>query len=368
MGKVTNKKPDSENLIKELSEIDGLAGFERPVAETYKKFLSPELELKSDYMGNIAGALEGTSAYPRIMICAHLDEIGLLVHSITDDGKIKFIIHGAWWDYVMLQSLVNIRTKDGKMITGIVSSLSNFFLKGDKLDKYKGKENMFIDIGAKDKKEVEDLGIRYGDPISFAVPFRKMAGSDMFMGKAFDDRIGLAIIIETIYNLKGKVHPNVILPVATVQEEVGCRGARAATNFVTPDIAIILEGPPSDDVPLKKNNGSQCVLGNGPHLRRLEPGMISNGGLFRFIRDKAEEMDMPYQVAIGASGGTDGMVIHSQNLGIPSIMIGVPVRYAHSHHGLFSMGDYKLTVKLITEVLLKLGPEALEEIRRNPYG
>jgi len=361
------KKPESRQMIKELSEADGLAGFEGPVADVYTKYLSPLVELKTDYMGNIIGAIEGSSSHPRVMLCAHLDEVGLLVKSVADDGRVKFIPHGSWWETIMLQKPVIINSRKGR-IPGIMSSTSSFFLKGDELKKFADRETMFIDVGARNRKEAEeDFLIRPGDPVLFEVQFREMANPEIFMGKAFDDRLGLGAIIEIIYELQGKKHPSTVLPVATVQEEVGCRGARAATNFAAPDIAIILEGPPADDAPMKKDE-AQCIPGKGPHIRRIEPGMISNGVLFNFIVDTAKKLNIPHQPAISNMGATDGMVIHRAHLGIPSIMLGIPVRYAHGHYGIFYMEDYRNTVKLITEVLMGLGPEVWEEIKRNPYG
>lgn len=361
------KKPDSKKLIEELCNIDGIAGFEGPAAAVYKKHLDPFVELKTDYMGNISGELKGTKDHPRIMICAHLDELGLIVQSITDDGRINFLVHGSWWESLMLQQPVNIRTKKG-IIPGIISSTSTFFIKGDALKRFALQETMFIDVGAKNRKEaMEDFGIKPGDPVCFDAPFKSMANPDVCRGKAFDDRLGIAAIIETVQNLKNKKHPNTVLPVATVQEEVGCRGAKAATTSVNPDIAIVLEGPPADDIPVKRHE-SQCILGNGVHIRRMEPGMICNGALYNFIANTAEELKIPHQPAVPHFGGTDGGIIHRENTGIPSIMFGIPVRYAHGHYGIFFMEDYLNTVKLLTAILLRLGPEVFEDIKNKPYG
>ncbi|HPZ09440.1 MAG TPA: M42 family metallopeptidase [Candidatus Eremiobacteraeota bacterium] len=359
---------ESIKLIKELSEIDGVSGFEFPVAEVYKKYLKDIVELKTDYMGNIMGSLAGTSPAPRIMVCSHLDELGLMVHSILEDGRVKFVVLTNWWDNIMLQQPVIIKTRKGN-IPGIISSNSCFMGKtAEELKSFATKDAMFIDVGARNYKEVvEDFGIRPGDPVWPDVLFRPLANKEFFAGKAFDDRLGVAATIEIIHNIAGQKHPNTVLPVVTVQEEIGSRGAIAVTNFCKPDMAIILEGPPSDDIPLKPYQ-SQCIPGKGVHIRRMEPGMMSNGGFFKFIVSIAEELNIPHQIAVSQTGATDGALIHREAFGIPSIMIGIPVRYAHASHGVFCMEDYKNTVKLLTEVLLRLDTEVLERIKENPYG
>ncbi|MEQ8226295.1 MAG: M42 family metallopeptidase [Candidatus Eremiobacterota bacterium] len=363
-----NTIPETMELIKELSEIDGVSGFEGAVAEVYRKYLSTILDLKTDYMGNIMGNLEGEHPNPRVLLCAHLDELGMMVQSVLEDGRIKFINLTGWWEHIMIQQPVIIRTKKGK-VPGIIASTSSFMGKTqEELKKFSTKDVMFIDVGARDYKEaVEDFGIKPGDPVYPDVKFRPMANGDVFTGKAFDNRLGLAGIIEIIRNLSSQKHPNTVLTAATVQEEIGSRGAIAVTNFCKPDIAIILEGPPADDIPLKPNQ-SQCIPGKGPHIRRIEPGMISNGGLFRFIVNIAEELNISHQIAISQTGATDGAIIHREFHGIPCIMMGIPVRYAHGHNSIFFLEDYRQTVKLLTEVLLRMSPEVLENIRQNPYG
>jgi endoglucanase len=357
----------SEKLIRELSEAEGVSGYETSVAKLFRKHLKKLAPVEADAMGNLVGRLEGTAAHPRVMLCAHLDEIGLVTQAIGPDGRIHFLCHGGWWKAVMLQQPVNIRTARG-LVPGIVSSTSSFFLPMEELSSYEAKTSMFVDIGASSKQEAEEeLGVRIGDPIILDAPFRRMANPNLFSGKAFDDRLGLAALLDVARELAhDKAHPNTLLLAASVQEEIGGRGAEAVTRFCQPDVAIVVEGPPADDLPLRPER-SQCILGRGVHLRKIEPGLVSNGPLYRLVVETARKLDIPHQEAVCLLGGSDGAHIHTVGHGTPCLMLGVPVRYAHAHHGLFHMGDYRQTVKLLTAVVRRLDAAALDAIRDCPY-
>ncbi len=358
---------DSIELIREFSEIDGIPGFESEVASLFGEYMKKYgADVDRDYMGNVTGTLAGGKKKPRIMLTAHMDEIGMVVQSINDDGLLNFIVHGSWWYRLMLQQPVTVKTGSGP-IPGIISSTSSYF-RGNELERFESKRSMYIDVGASSRRQAMDkLGIQPGDPISLDSKFRQMSNPELYTGKAFDDRIGLAAIIDTIRKLSETDHPNTIIATATVQEEVGGRGAAAAAEFCNPDIALVIEGPPADDIPLEKNI-SQCILGNGAHIRRLEPGMIGNAGLHRFVLKTAREMKIRFQEAVSPIGGTDGAVIHKSRFGIPALMLGVPVRYAHAHHGMFNIGDYTEIVHLLVEVLKRLDSSVMEMVRDNPYG
>lgn len=355
-------------LVKELSEASGVPGYESEIAGIVTSKLSAiGAAIDNDYMGNVFGTLVGSSKSPRVMLAAHMDEVGLVVHSINDDGTLKFIVNGAWWHRLMLQQPVLVKASGGNTIPGIISIGSSFF-SSKNLDKLDTQEMMYIDIGASGRNEaVEDFGIWPGDCVVFDSPFRPMANSDIYAGKAFDNRLGLATIIESMKTLGRGTHPNTAVAAVTVQEEVGRRGASAAASFCKPDVAIIVEGPPADDIPAGKNR-SQCAMGRGVHIRRQEPGFIASAGLHRFVISVAEEAGIRFQMAVSPIGGTDGAVIHKAGIGIPTIMFGVPVRYAHAHHGLFHSGDYMEAVKLLTAIIQKLDSKVLEEVRKNPYG
>lgn len=358
---------DSIELIKKLSELDGISGFESEIATLFGDHMARFGALVDrDYMGNVTGTLNGGKKKPRIMLTAHMDEIGVVVQSVNENGLLNFIVHGSWWHRLMLQQPVRIKTGSGS-VPGIISSTSSYF-RGNELERFESKRSMYIDVGASSRHEaVEKLGIRPGDPIAFDTPFRSMGVPDLYSGKAFDDRIGLAALIDTVRILSETDHPNTIIATATVQEEVGVRGAAAAAEFCNPDIALVIEGPPADDIPLEENI-SQCILGYGAHIRRLEPGMIGNAGLHRFIIKTAQENDIRFQEAVSPIGGTDGAVIHKSRFGIPALMLGVPVRYAHAHHGMFNFGDYSEIVRLLVEVLKKLDSSVMKMVRDNPYG
>lgn len=357
----------STELIRELCEADGVSGYETEVARVFRKYLEEVVPVESDAMGNVVGRLEGASERPWIMVCAHMDEVGAVVQAIGDDGRVHFLVHGAWWKRVMLQQPVNIRTDRG-VVPGIVGSTGSFFLPPDELSQFEEKKSMFVDIGATSEEEARRTGVKMGDPIVFDGPFRQLACPDVYASKALDDRLGMAALIEVAKQLKRESnHTGPVFFAGTVQEEVGARGARAATRYCKPDLAIVVEGPPADDVPLRPDR-SQCVLGEGAHIRRLEPGMICSGPLYRLALETAAELGIDHQESVAPLGGTDGAHIHTAGRGVPCLMVGVPVRYAHAHHSLFHMNDYQQVVKLLVGLVQRLDQAAMDAILENPYG
>jgi putative aminopeptidase FrvX len=216
-----------------------------------------------------------------------------------------------------------------------------------------------IDVGATSDREIrEDYHISMAAPVVPDVSFEFNQDRDIMIGKAFDDRLGCAAIISVLSELKGEDIPLNIVGAFASQEEIGYRGAKVTTQIVKPDIAIAFEGCPADDTVLEPYL-VQTAIKRGPMLRHIDAGMISNPRFQRFTLDKAREKGIPVQEAVRVGGYTDGAVIHTTDKAVPVIVIGVPVRYIHTHYGIAAFSDYENTVKLACEVIRGLSAEVI---------
>jgi len=224
------------------------------------------------------------------------------------------------------------------------------------------KKQMFIDVGASSKEEVEELGVKMGDPVVPWSPFSLIRDGKVAMGKAFDDRIGAFIFMEAIRRIKeGKIdHPNTVYGAATVQEEVGLRGATTISHVVDPDVAIVLEVDIAGDVPGIKPQEAPTKMGEGPSLLTYDRSMIPNQPLMEFVIKVAKEAEIPLQLSQVSGGGTDAGRIHVSRAGCPSVVISVPTRHIHSHVGLLSLEDVDNAVRLVIELLKRLDAGTVE--------
>lgn len=347
------------SLVKELTEASGVPGFEHEVRAIIRKHMESLTEIMEDRLGSIICKKEGPCDGPKIMISGHMDEIGFMVKHITDRGFIKFQTLGGWWEQVMLAQRVLIKTRKGD-IPGIIGSIPPHVLDAEIRKKVVKKTDMFIDIGAKDKEEVEKVfGVRPGDPIVPVSEFTLMSNPDLWMAKAFDDRLGCAVFMEIIKNLQDKNHPNTVYGVGSVQEEVGLRGAKTSVHKICPDVAFALEVGIAGDMPGAENLDAYTKLGEGPAILVYDASMIPNRHLRDFVIDVAEELDIPYQFDAIAGGGTDAGAISLFNEGVPSLVLAVPTRYIHSHVGIINRHDYENAIKLLQEVIMRLDSDTI---------
>ena len=341
------------SLLQELTDAHSISGFEDEVRAIFIDELEEVGPLATDKSGSVVcvHANEG----PRVLIAGHMDEVGFMVQNITPDGFIQFITIGGWWNQVMLGQRVQILNRDGEKIPGVIGSKPVHFLSPSQRDSPVAVESMFIDIGANSRREVtDDYRIQLGAPIAPLSAFTHMANANLFMAKAFDNRVGMAATIQSAQILAEMDHPNELIFAGTVQEEVGLRGAKTLANFTKPDVAIVLEGPPADDTPGFHSAESQGRLGGGVQIRLFDPSAIANPRLAELAIETAELANIPYQVTVRRSGGTDAGSFHLANSGIPSVVLGVPTRYIHSHNAIIDINDYlamlSLTIALANEL------------------
>src|SRR5208283_1711866 len=203
-------------------------------------YLEPLGELSQDKLGSLVCKQKGSSDEPKVVLAAHMDEIGFMVKFITADGFIKFTALGGWWDQVLLAHRVIIKTSKGD-VTGVIGAKPPHVLTQEERKVVVEKKDMYIDIGASSQQEVEAEGVRIGDPVVPQTEFSVLSNGKGYLAKAFDDRVGCAICIKALQRLAGQNHPNTLFGVATVQEEVGVRGATTSVELINPDLAIILE-------------------------------------------------------------------------------------------------------------------------------
>lgn len=346
-------------LLESLTAADGVSGHEDEVRALFRDRLAPLGTLGLDRLGSVFCEKRGSDDAPRILIESHLDEVGFVVQRITPAGFVKFLPVGGWWPHVLPAQRVRIRTPLGK-VPGIVAVRPPHTLKPAEREKVMDMGDLCIDVGARSDEEAAALGIAPGQPIAPHAPFEAMAGGRRFAAKAFDNRVGVALVIETLERLGA--HPNTVIGAASAQEEVGMRGARTLAEQVAPDLALVLEGPYADDTPPGDPAAAQCRLGAGVHVRVYDTTMIPNPALCAFVIDAARAGGIPHQIAVWAAGGTDAAAIHLVRRGIPSIVLGVPARYIHSHASMIDLGDYEAALDLLLALIPALDASTVARI------
>ena len=350
-----------QQLLRELSEAHGVPGYEIEIRSLVRSHMEPAGTIEQDQLGSLI-CRSGESG-PRVMLAAHMDEIGFMVTHITDEGFIRFLPLGGWFDQVLLGQRVIVKTSRGD-VPGVIGAKPPHLLSQDERKKLVEKKDMYIDIGATSKADLEEAGVRLGDPVVPESAFRTLMNGRIFMGKAFDDRVGVALMIETLRHFSQAHHPNTLYGAGTVMEEVGLRGAKTSADLVRPEAAIILEADICGDVPGISPQESNVKLGGGPALVLLEARLIPNLKLRDLVIDTARSLDIPLQFSAGLGGSTDGGQIHMHGTGVPTAVLGVPVRYIHTHAGLLSREDFDRTLKLVIAVVEKLDTQTVSGLTR----
>ncbi len=341
----------SIDLLRELTEADGISGFEDEVRAIFESRLSPVGEILTDRLGGLVCRKRGRVDRPRIMLDCHLDEIGFIVQHITASGFLKFLCVGGWWHHILPAQRVRVWA-DGAKIPGVIGATPPHFLPKERRDRVVETRDMFIDIGASSREEAESWGVRVGAWVAPFSPFTRLRNEKLLMAKAFDNRVGCALCIEATERVTDT--PNTVYAAGSVQEEVGCRGAATTASVVDPDLAIVLEGPPADDTPGFNPEESQGALGKGVQIRTYDPTMIANPRLVAFALTVARDAKIPHQVTVRASGGTNARVIHLHEKGVPAIVLGVPARYIHAHVSVIHVDDYQAALDLVVALLSRL--------------
>ena len=338
-------------FLKELVDAHGVPGFEDDVARVMQKYLKGVGEITRDRLGSFICEKPGDGKGPKVMLAGHLDEVGFLVKSVTKEGFVKFLPLGGWWGHVVLGQRLIIKTRTGDVL-GVVGSKPPHELRDEDRKKVLEIKDMYIDVGAAGDWDVKkQLDIRPGDAIVPDSSFTVMANPNLLLAKAWDNRIGCALAAETARRLVDKKHPNTLYAVATVQEEVGLRGAQTSAQKIQPDVAFALDVGIAHDTPGTEGDEK---LGGGPLVVVYDSSSIPNRRLRDLVIDTAAEMEIPLQFEAIERGGTDAGRIHMVGEGVPSISMGVPARYIHSHVSIIDRRDYEATVNLLVALVQKL--------------
>ena len=347
-------------LLKDLTEAHGVPGYETEVRAVVRRYLEDLGILQQDNIGSLI-CRHGTAG-PRVMLAGHMDEIGFMVRHLTPEGFIRFVPLGGWFDQVLLGQRVVIKTHRGD-VTGVIGAKPPHLLGPEERDKVVRKKDMYIDVGAVSRAELEATGVRVGDPIVPQAGFQELATGRAYLSKAFDDRVGVALMIEALRHCaQNPAHPNVVYGAATVMEEVGVRGATTSVDVIDPQVAIVLESDIAGDVPGIKPEESEVKLGQGPTLVVYDARMIPNLRLRDLVVDTARGLGVPLQYSLIEGGATDGAAIHLHKAGVPSVVLGVAARHIHSHGAILHRDDYDQAVKLVNALVDRLDADTVASL------
>jgi putative aminopeptidase FrvX len=357
-----NRRMNKLDLLKELTEAKGAPGYEGDIRRMMKREITKhEAKPISDHLGSILGEKRGTASDPKVMLAGHMDEVAFMINEITKEGYLRFTPLGGWWDQVLLSQRVSVVTEK-RTFTGVIGSKPPHILKPEEKKMVYPMREMFIDIGTRDGDQVKDWGIRVGDPVIPICPFEIMPDNDTILAKALDNRVGCFLALEVLKQLRDAEHPNTVYAGATVQEEVGLRGAQTAPYAVEPDVAFALDVGIAQDGP-GSDGTNKPQLGKGPLVTFLDSTMIPNVRFRDLVVDTAEKNNIPYQTDVMTGGGTDAGKFHLFKQGMPAVVIGVAARYIHSHVSMVSKQDIENAVKLLVQLVKTLDAKHVDTLR-----
>ncbi|MBM7560679.1 M42 family metallopeptidase [Fusibacter tunisiensis] len=342
-------------MIEDLSKAFGPSGFEEDVVQVVQKYGS-KFNIEADAMNNVYLSLKSnTGEKPILMLDAHIDEVGFMVQSIKKNGLISFVPLGGWVPTNIPAHTVQIKTQAGNFVKGIVGSKPPHFMSEKEKSAPLLTETLLIDVGCTSRDEVVSLlGIQVGDPIAPSVEFNYNEKTGIMFGKAFDNRLGTAAVIETLEKLSEiEDLPFDVIGALASQEEVGTRGAYVTSQVVKPDIAIVFEGSPADDLYVDAYS-AQCVLKKGAQIRHMDASYVSHRGLINTVKALAHTVGIPVQSAVRLKGGTNAGRIHIQNKAVPVLVLGIPSRYVHTHYNYAAFSDFEAVVDLAKLVATQL--------------
>lgn len=349
----------TKEMFKTLTELQGAPGDEGRVrqymAEQLEKYAD---EVIYDHLGGVFGVKHGEG--PRVMVAGHMDEVGFMITQITKNGMLRFQPLGGWWNQVLLAQRVQVMTKKGPII-GVIGSIPPHLLTNAQRKKPMEIKNMLIDIGADDREDALEIGVAPGDTVVPICPFTPMAKEKKILAKAWDNRYGCGLALELMKEMHDRSLPNELYAGATVQEEVGLRGAQVAANMIKPDIFYALDASPANDMSGDEEEFGQ--LGKGALLRIYDRTMITHRGIREFLLDTAESNNIPYQYFV-SQGGTDAGRVHIANDGVPSAVIGIPSRYIHTSASIIHVDDYAAAKELLIKLVEQTDKATVEAIRK----
>ncbi|MGT2959886.1 glutamyl aminopeptidase [Streptococcus caballi] len=351
---------DLFSKIKEVTELDGIAGYEHNVRNYLRGKITPLVdEVQTDGLGGIFGIKHSQAKEaPHVMVAAHMDEVGFMISEIKPDGTLRVVGIGGWNPLVVSSQRFTLYTRTGTAIPVISGSVPPHFLRGNNGGASLPKvEDIVFDGGFADKAEAESFGVRPGDIIVPKSEAILTANQKNVISKAWDNRYGILMVAELLQSLQNEQLGNTLIAGANVQEEVGLRGAHVSTTKFDPEIFLAVDCSPAGDV-----YGNQGHIGDGTLIRFYDPGHIMLKDMRDFLLTTAEEAGVKYQY-YAAKGGTDAGAAHLKNGGVPSTTIGVCARYIHSHQTLYAMDDFLQAQAFLQAIVKKLDRSTVDLIK-----
>jgi len=336
-----------KELITKLSNAHGISGYEDEIRGIIKTELEDWAdEIKTDNMGNLICTKNGGE--PEIMVAAHMDEIGFVVKHIDDKGFIRIAPIGGWFSQIALAQRAVLYGK--KKVYGVIGCKPPHLMKDEERKKGVEIKDMFVDIGASSKEEVLELGINVGTPVAIDREVVELSNGRI-TGKAFDNRVGVAVMIEAVKRANADV---TVHAVATVQEEVGLKGARTSAFALEPDAAIAVDTCVAADFPGSESAHMDVKLGKGAAITVVDAsgrGLIASPKVLRWLTETADKYNIPYQLEVAEGGTTDATAIHLTKAGIPAGVVSVPARYIHSPVEVVDLKDVESAVGIVARVI-----------------
>lgn len=349
-------KKTTLEMIAAISDANGTSGFEDEVVAAIRPYAEGLGEITEDHMRNLyIRRKENNGKRPVVQLDAHSDEVGFMVQAICPNGTLRIIQIGGWDNNNIPAHKVRVRNANLENISRVLrpSKPPHFMTEQERKAPLEMKD-LTVDVGAVSREEaIEKFGVRIGEPVVPDVTFSYSETTDLMVGKSFDCRLGCAAILKTMHTLAGQELNVDIVGACAAQEEVGVRGATVTSQVIKPDVAIVFEGCPADDTCVEPYM-VQTAIKHGPMLRHIDARMITNPRYQRYALGLAEELGIPVQDAVRSVGSTNGAAIHLTEKAVPVIVIGVPVRYAHTHYGISAYADFDNAVKLACEILKRL--------------
>lgn len=346
-------------LMEEIACASGISSCEEEVAQIIKKaYQKLDIPTSFDGLGSLIGYKDVEDKDLKIMIAAHMDEVGFMVKAITDDGFIYVQPIGSWWSHMVLGQWFTIVTKDHKKYNALMGSMATHGLPAEARNKTVNIADVYLDLGVSNKQAVLDLGIDIGDMVVPWARFERMNDPKYISCKAFDDRIGNYIMVEVARRLQGIKHEGLYLA-NTIQEEPGLRGARTATHVVHPDIAFAIDTTLAGDTPMNQNI---CKLGGGVVLSMIDSNSIAPRKLVNYVEQIAQAHDIKYQYAVFNKGGTDSGNIHKTYEGIINMTLSIPIRYMHTNHSIIHEDDVENCIALLCALVKDLNKAKYENL------
>lgn len=349
----------NNELLKQLCHATAVSGDEQEVRDILRATLEKHAdEISFDGLGSVI-ARKGNHG-PKVAIVGHMDEVGFMVSHITEAGFLRFATIGGWWSQSMLNHRVTVRTRSGHHIPGVIGSVAPHALTEKQKQQPVDFDDMFIDIGANSREEVEKFGVCVGDFVSPEAHYAHW-GEDKIVAKALDNRAGCALMAELFLAVN---NPAITLfGVASVEEEVGLRGAQTSAEQIKPDVVIVLDTAVAGDVPGIDKVKFPLKLGGGPAAMLFDKRYFPNQKLTALLKECAAETETHVQFCIMKTGATDGGRYNVMGGGRPVLALCLPTRYLHANNGMISENDYEALFTMTHALLQRLNGDTVAALR-----